>query len=481
MTNVDHVLEGLAKNWAVLLVCGVVFAVLINFAWLLVFYCFAKVAVWLAIWLILLSFALGATFSFIKGGLGEAIAVAELSNATGSDFPPDLVQMGSAVLAPVDEEYKEHMISAGVLFSILFLIAAILVCCGRQAIDRCVVLIEQASLALGSTPGLAIMPAIVSMLQLGVVLLCAFTLTVVPTMTMEGTLEGRLHETTGDKALEDWGLWSIALYIGFGAIWTYCFLTALTLMTVAACVFYFYFVNKATVPAKAYMAQYDDNQTSWPVLKHLKWVLRYHIGTIAFGSAVLAIVMFIQLLTKALFAYLEKNLQANSCLKVASCCVLCCLQCFKKTIEFINAYAYIYCFVENVGFCQGCASTFALILRYPTQIAINTAVQRVLSALLTLTTPLACGTIAYAYFDFMASDADTHTGNGALLLPFSVFVLALLMTFAFAGVWEQVVNSLTVCVIHDVESFDGKFLRESMKTAFDNPKKPKATVMDNKA
>ena len=184
-------------------------------------YCFVKVAVWLAIWLILLSFALGATFSFIKGGLGEAIAVAELSNATGSDFPPDLVQMGSAVLAPVDEEYKEHMISAGVLFSILFLIAAILVCCGRQAIDRCVVLIEQASLALGSTPGLAIMPAIVSMLQLGVVLLCAFTLTVVPTMTMEGTLEGRLHETTGDKALEDWGLWSIALYIGFGAIWTY--------------------------------------------------------------------------------------------------------------------------------------------------------------------------------------------------------------------------------------------------------------------
>jgi len=208
------------------------------------------------------------------------------------------------------------------------------------------------------------------------------------------------------------------------------------------------------------------------VMKHLGWVCRYHLGTVAFGSAILAIVSFIQLLTKALFAYLEKNVGSNPVLQICSCCVQCCLACFKKTIEFISSYAYIYCFVENVGFCSGCMKTFALCIRYPSQVAINTIVQRVLATLLTVTTPLACGAIAFAYFDFIAPDADSHKGQQVLLLPMSVALLALLMTFAFASIWEQVVQSLTVCVIHDVESFDGKFLRDSMREAFDHPVKP---------
>ena len=36
---------------------------------------------------------------------------------------------------------------------------------------------------------------------------------------------------------------------------------------------------------------------------------------------------------------------------------------------------------------------------------------------------------------------------------------------------QQVVQSLTVCVIHDVESFNGRFLRKEMVEAFGNPAK----------
>ena len=37
--------------------------------------------------------------------------------------------------------------------------------------------------------------------------------------------------------------------------------------------------------------------------------------------------------------------------------------------------------------------------------------------------------------------------------------------------FKQIIQSLTVCVMHDVDTFDGRFLRESMKEAFDDPKK----------
>merc|ERR1719424_301128 len=116
----------------------------------------------------------------------------------------------------------------------------------------------------------------------------------------------------------------------------------------------------------------------------------------------------VQLLTKALFTYLEKNAPGgnSAVIKLVSSCVQCCLWCFKKTVEFINSYAYIYCFVENVGFCSGAMKSFQLMLRYPAQITINTSVQFVLSTLLTLPTPLICGVTAFAYFDFLAEDAD---------------------------------------------------------------------------
>lgn len=35
----------------------------------------------------------------------------------------------------------------------------------------------------------------------------------------------------------------------------------------------------------------------------------------------------------------------------------------------------------------------------------------------------------------------------------------------------QVIQSLTVCVIHDVDTFEGRFLRPAMKEAFGDPQK----------
>ena len=131
-------------------------------------------------------------------------------------------------------------------------------------------------------------------------------------------------------------------------------------MTISACVFYFYYVNKETVPASAYMKQFDDNQTRYPVLRHLGWVLRYHVGSMAFGSFIVALVTAIQLLSKGLFKWMQEQSRRSDLLKLVTLCIDACLACFKKSIEFINSYAYVYVFIENVGFCTGCKHTFQL-------------------------------------------------------------------------------------------------------------------------
>ena len=257
----------------------------------------------------------------------------------------------------------------------------------QAEIARCHLLVQQGSLAIGSSPGLSLLPLPIVLLQLGLITGVVLTLLALTTLGTDGTYTERLAHTSA--TVQD-GI--IGAYLIFGGLWTYAFLTALELMTVAACVFYFYFVNRSSVPADAYMKQFDDNQTRLPTLTHLGWVMRYHLGTLAFGSLIVAIITFIQLCTKAIFQYLEKNtpLGTNMLVKIVASCIQCCLSCFKKTIEFVNSYAYIYVFVENISFCSGCMRTFGLICSYPAQIAINSSVQMVLATLLSITTPLFC-------------------------------------------------------------------------------------------
>ena len=317
---------------------------------------------------------------------------------------------------------------------------------------------------------------VISAVQFGMMCYVVLTLLVMTTLGTDGSYYERVNTHVSATYQDAF----IGTYLLFGGLWLYAFLTAAELMVVAACVFYYYFVNKETVPPGAYMAQYDDNQTRTPVLTHLYYVLRYHVGTLAFGSCIVAIVTLIQLITRAIFTYLEQNTPGghNFVMKLVQRCVECCLWCFKKTIEFVNAYAYIYCFVENIGFCSGCVKTFSLILRYPAQIAINTSVQAVLSTLLTVTTPLCCSILAFIYFDF--AHGDEHTGSGGMLLPGAVLAIALLMSRAFASIWEQTIQSLTVCVLHDVDNFDGRFLRKSMVEVFGNPQKNTTQPSDSK-
>ena len=462
--------ESLWANLGAIMSFGVGLSIVVNFIWLVLLYLFARIAVWSCIFLILVGTLLGAVFCFVKAGI-TGVVIAAADNSTIGSLGLNLsssLGLASSIVTTASADDTWMYWTGGTILTILFLLFCISVCCSCKAISRCVVLVQQGSLAIGSSPGLSLLPLPIVLLQLGLITGVVLTLLALTTLGTDGTYTERLAHTSA--TVQD-GI--IGAYLIFGGLWTYAFLTALELMTVAACVFYFYFVNRSSVPADAYMKQFDDNQTRLPTLTHLGWVMRYHLGTLAFGSLIVAIITFIQLCTKAIFQYLEKNtpLGTNMLVKIVASCIQCCLSCFKKTIEFVNSYAYIYVFVENISFCSGCMRTFGLICSYPAQIAINSSVQMVLATLLSITTPLFCAVAAFIYFDYMAPDAANHAGAGGLLLPGAVLVIAFVMSRAFAAMWEQVIQSLTVCVLHDVDHYDGRFLREPMKAVFGYPTK----------
>jgi len=133
----------------------------------------------------------------------------------------------------------------------------------------------------------------------------------------------------------------------FVYLWNNAFNIALGQMLIAMCVSLWFFSR--------------DKTSTFVVKRGIKTILRYHIGTVAFGSFIVAVVQFIRYLMK----YFEKQASArkNRCMAIVLKVLVCCIWCFEKCIKFLNKNAYIQTALMGTNFCVSAKKAFYLILR----------------------------------------------------------------------------------------------------------------------
>mmetsp|Transcript_46762 Transcript_46762/g.109466 ORF Transcript_46762/g.109466 Transcript_46762/m.109466 type:complete len:925 (+) Transcript_46762:104-2878(+) len=98
------------------------------------------------------------------------------------------------------------------------------------------------------------------------------------------------------------------------------------------------------------------------VIAQSTWnVFRYHLGSLAFGSFIIAVIQFIRYLMK----YYEKQAKAakNRVLVMVLKVMQCCIWCFEKCVKFLNKNAYIQIALMGTNFCVSAKKAFFLILR----------------------------------------------------------------------------------------------------------------------
>lgn len=126
-----------------------------------------------------------------------------------------------------------------------------------------------------------------------------------------------------------------------GFLWSQQFLQALLMTSVALAVGTYYY----TLPDK----NNNRPQKCCSPWKSMCTVMRYHLGSLAFGSFVVAIIQWL----RAILTYIDqqtKKLQEGNC--IARCCFRichCCMCCLEKCIKFIsrNAYIIVYIYYYN--------------------------------------------------------------------------------------------------------------------------------------
>jgi len=145
--------------------------------------------------------------------------------------------------------------------------------------------------------------------------------------------------------------WRFAISF-FSFLWNNNFLIAFGQTIIAGAVAYWFFTPNS---GKGTNAPFRSLRVSnWNV-----W--RYHIGSLAFGSFIIALVQFI----RYLMMYLEKQAQQqkNKIMVIVLKVVQCCLHCFERFIKFLNRNAYIQIAIRGQNFCTSAKTAFGIICK----------------------------------------------------------------------------------------------------------------------
>ena len=99
-------------------------------------------------------------------------------------------------------------------------------------------------------------------------------------------------------------------------------------------------------------------------------IFRYHWGSLAFGSLLLAIVQFVQLMVEIFKRQAQNTGQNSKCMEYVIKCIECCLACVECIVKFINTQAYIQIALRGKNFCYAAKDGFELVWSNPLRYSI---------------------------------------------------------------------------------------------------------------
>lgn len=98
-------------------------------------------------------------------------------------------------------------------------------------------------------------------------------------------------------------------------------------------------------------------------MRGLYWVFRYHLGSIAFGSFLIALIQFIRIIFEYYRKQIEKANKENPMIKCLLFTTSYILDCLERFIKFISKNAYIQIAITGKNFCAAAWNAFILILK----------------------------------------------------------------------------------------------------------------------
>jgi hypothetical protein len=222
----------------------------------------------------------------------------------------------------------------------------------------------------------------------------------------------------------------------FVVLWTYCL--------IVGC-FHFTIVGAATL----WYYERDKKGLKFPILRAVKILLRYYIGSVCLGSLILALVKFIRIVFKYLASKMKRLKEGNQVVACILCCINCCLKCIERFIEFLNKNAYVMQVIKGKSFCTSAKDAFTMLLQNCLRVTATQWVSAVFLAFGRLFITMLTTTFAAFYMvDFDMDEMAAPTAEDSRIDPVTLVVVLILSYFiskALMEIYDAVIDATFVC------------------------------------
>uniref|UniRef100_A0A8C5B1S2 Choline transporter-like protein n=1 Tax=Gadus morhua TaxID=8049 RepID=A0A8C5B1S2_GADMO len=190
-----------------------------------------------------------------------------------------------------------------------------------------------------------------------------------------------------------------------------------------------------------------------PLFSSFSRAVRYHTGSLAFGSLILSVVQ----LARILLEYLDEKLRANNVVaRFIVCCLKCCFWCLERFIRYMNRNAYIMVAIYGTNFCTSAREAFFLLMRNVVRVAVLDRVTDFLLFLGKLLIAGGVGVLAFFVFDRKLTIFVEVPDLNFYWVPIvTVFLGSYLIAHGFFSVYAMCVDTLFLCFCEDLERNDG--------------------------
>lgn len=243
-----------------------------------------------------------------------------------------------------------------------------------------------------------------------------------------------------DKQYHNWFWFHV-----FGGFWNMQFIVYFAFMVIAGAVADWYFTRVGD-DGKKVRGHEEGQLAPMPLIASMCRATRYHIGSIACGSLIIAIIKFV----RTVIQYLQKKAfgeNPNPLMAVLACLVKCCLRCVECCIDKINKNAFIYIAVWGCSFCEAGCKSFALLWKNLGAVA---AINTVSNTLIWLgkfgVTFMTAGIYAIALNSLVGTKISSILYPGLIIVFLSNFVARLTMLIV-----ETVIDTTFLCYLVDLE------------------------------
>jgi hypothetical protein len=427
-TAINGAFEDVKERWWVIL-CGVAIAIVICFVWLFIIRRLVKPVVVLTMILVFL----------LIGGLGGLLYWRSLYHTDNGD----------------DESSKYYLYGAIACWVVDFLYLCVAIFLAKDIMVACDI-IEEASKVPFSIPTMMLVPPVLLIFLLPFLFFALFiaaniqtsaqvitqTLPVPQTSYFAGNSTDLMQVRTFE--IQNWKDYAHVFNV-FMFLWTMGFIHAIGFMICAFCAIFWYW----SVPG-------DDKKPESGVCGAAGLCLKNHLGTLALGSFIIAVIQIIRFIIGLMEFRLRKLSESAECVKFLITCAQCCLAYFERVVKFINKNAYIVTCLTGESFLPAARHALHLLMSNALSVGAVTIIGEYVMIFGKLMITAATCAATYGILLSLRSDQSGYNiPVSGWIIVIAIAVITYFISSVFLSVFGVCIDAVLLSYCYDLEENNG--------------------------